>query len=46
MLCDQIMDVYGNQAIVCSSCGDRNYRHNPLRNTAFNFEIKEDLKPT
>ena len=45
LLCDQLMDVYGDHAISCGSGGDRNYRHNALRNRIFYFCSKAKLNP-
>ena len=45
MLCDQVMDVHGDHALVCSTNGDRIYRHNALRNKALHFCEQARLKP-
>ena len=44
-LCDQQMDVYGDHALVCSTNGDRNYRHNAIRNKAYFFCQQARLNP-
>ena len=44
-LCDQIMDKFGDHAICCSAGGDRNFRHNALRNKAFTFCELARLNP-
>ena len=45
MLCDQVMGVHGDHALVCSTNGDRIYRHNALRNKALHFCEQARLKP-
>ena len=44
-LCDQIMDVYADHALVCSAGGDRTSRHNSLRNKAYSFCEGAMLRP-
>jgi hypothetical protein len=44
-LCDDIMDKYGDHALVCSCGGDRTKRHNSLRNEVFFQCCSSTLNP-
>ena len=43
--CDDIMDIYGDHALVCPCGGDRTKRHNLLRNRAAHFCSSFALRP-
>ena len=45
MLCDQMMDCFGDHALVCCASGDRTFRHNAIRNKAFFFCQHASLNP-
>ena len=44
-LCDQIMDCYADHALVCSAGGDRNNRHNYIRNKVYGLCEAAKLRP-
>ena len=44
-LCDDVMDVYGDHALVCIGGGDRISRHNSIRNRVFQFCQSAGLRP-
>ena len=44
-LCDELMDIYGDHALVCPCGGDRTKRHNLLRNQCARFCRGYNMRP-
>ena len=44
-MCDDVMDIYGDHALVCPCGGDRTKRHNLLRNSCARFCQSFGLRP-